>query len=108
MCETSPVGIHTNSVTIRDRRMQALAPYIAPLSLNVPAPAQQENMLDKLSAKVVAHTIAKEKKDALKRQRKAAQGEMTGEELREEEQKDIKKVKKIEYIVIESLGQYRV
>jgi hypothetical protein len=95
--------MQTNFVSMRDRRMQTLAPYIAPLSLNVPAPAPQEKMLDKLSAKVVAHTIAKEKKDTLKRQRKSAQGEMTNEEFREEERKDIKRVKKMDYLVIESL-----
>lgn len=83
--------------------MQTLAPYIAPLTLDVPPPAPQEKMLDKLGAKVVAHTIAREKKDALKRQRRSAQGETTGEELREEERKDVKKVNKMDYIVIESL-----
>lgn len=88
---------------MRDRRMQALSPYIAPLSTNVPAPAPQEKMLDKLSAKLVAHTIDREKKDALKRQRKSASGEMTCEEAREEERKSIKRVKKMDYIVIESL-----
>ncbi|KAF3387906.1 hypothetical protein DPV78_012339 [Talaromyces pinophilus] len=106
--ELAPVHIQMNFVSMRDRRMQTLAPYIAPLSLNVPDPAPQEKMLDKLSAKVVAHTIAKEKKDALKRQRKSVQGEMTGEEMREEERKEIKKVKNMDYIVIESLRQYRV
>lgn len=92
-----------NPIPMRDRRMQALAPYIAPLSLDVPAPAPQEKMLDKVSAKLIAHTIAKEEKDAFKKQRKLVQGEVSHEEIAEEERQDIKKVKKMEYIVIENL-----
>ncbi|KAH8690856.1 hypothetical protein BGW36DRAFT_432635 [Talaromyces proteolyticus] len=105
--ELAPAEMQMNPVSMRDRRMQALAPYIAPLSLDVPAPVPQDKMLDKLSAKLIAHTIAKEKKDTLKKQRKLAQGEVSYEEFAEEERKDVKKVKKMDYIVIENLRRYQ-
>lgn len=87
--------------------MQVLAPYIAPLSLDVPPMAPQQKILDKVSAKLVAHTISKQEKDAMKQQRRLAEGEITQEELSRLEDEAVKKVKKMEYIAVEHMRSYQ-
>lgn len=42
--------------------MLALAPYIAPLSFDVPPPILQRNMLDKLSARQIENTLKRQEK----------------------------------------------
>lgn len=102
----SPVDIYTNSISLRDRRMQVLAPYIASLSLEVPPTAPQEKILDKISAKLVAHTISKQHKEAMKQQRKVLEGGVTQEEIAEQECEAIKKLKRMEYIVVEHIRSF--
>ncbi|KAI4938875.1 uncharacterized protein J4E92_000156 [Alternaria infectoria] len=41
------------------RRLQALTPYIAPLSFNVPPPVEQRNALDRMAAKQIERRIKK-------------------------------------------------
>lgn len=83
--------------------MEALRPYIAPLSLNVPPPTPQRHMLDKISAKQVAYKIAKQEKKSLKKQQKYRENEAKGMDQDDSDRKDSKKIKKLEYIVIENL-----
>jgi hypothetical protein len=54
------------------RRISALRSFVAPLTLDVPPPAAQLNMLDKLSAKQVAKQITNESSKAHKKQQKLA------------------------------------
>ncbi|KAF2107058.1 hypothetical protein BDV96DRAFT_461599, partial [Lophiotrema nucula] len=98
-----PVDEHMTIVSVRDRRMQALAPYIAPLSLDVPPPAPPQNMLDKISAKTVARKLQNQNKKDLKEQKKLREDEGDEEDPEKRERKNLKKVKKLEYIVIENL-----
>lgn len=86
--------------------MQVLAPYVAPLSLEVPPMAPQEKILDKISAKLVAHTISKQAKENMKQQRKLVEGETSQEELVQRENEEIKKLKKMEYIVVDHIRLY--
>jgi hypothetical protein len=86
--------------------MQVLAPYIAPLSREVPPMAPQTKMLDKLSAKLVAHTIAKQEKETMKQQRKIFEGEVTQEQVAQLEHEAIKKLKNMEYILVEHIRSY--
>lgn len=47
--------------------MQALAPYVAPLTLNVPPPTKQRNVLDKMSAKQIERSRQKQEKGQQKK-----------------------------------------
>lgn len=80
--------------------MQTLAPYIAPLSLQVPPPTEQRSIIDKISAKQVEHRIRKEAKVSQKRSEKLQE---KGREKGKSAKKDWEKVKRMEYIIIESL-----
>jgi tRNA (Thr-GGU) A37 N-methylase len=86
--------------------MHVLEPYVAPLSLEVPPMAPQEKTLDKISAKLVAHTMAKQEKENVKQQRKLVEGEATQDELAEQEKEALKKLKKMEYIVVDYIRSY--
>jgi hypothetical protein len=80
----APVDIGPNSViSMRDRRMAALGPYIAPLTTDVPPPTTQRNILDKIAAKQVDKTTEKKEKGLRKKQRKAQQKQESIERLRE-------------------------
>jgi hypothetical protein len=50
--------------------MEQLAPYIAPVSFDVPPPSQQIGVLDRISAKQTAARLSKREQDAQKRQEK--------------------------------------
>lgn len=86
--------------------MQVLAAYVASLSLAVPPMAPQEKTLDRISAKLVAHTISKQNKENLKQQRKVVDGEVSQEELAKRENEEIKKLKRMEYIVVDQIRFY--
>jgi hypothetical protein len=57
-------------ISICDRRIQAILPYTSPLSFDVPPPARQMNILDKLSAKQVEAKIFKKEKKIQKERQK--------------------------------------
>lgn len=54
------------SVSLVDRRMRSLTPYIAPLTFDVPPPAEQRYRIDQISAKA----IDRERKQIAKKQQK--------------------------------------
>ncbi|KAH8894598.1 hypothetical protein GQ53DRAFT_820966 [Thozetella sp. PMI_491] len=64
----TPLDRSSKYTSVRDRRMQALAPYVSPLSLDVPPPAPQRSVLDRISAKQIQHTIDKKEKKERKKQ----------------------------------------
>lgn len=101
-------------MSVRDRRLQALAPYIAALEFNVPEPARQENAIDRLSASQLKRQIAKseekakearkkenEKKNkrAEKEDKKAEKDRKRGKERREKKEKDDKESKAAEKLL---------
>jgi hypothetical protein len=49
-------------MSLRDRYMQALMPYVAPLSFDVPPPTEQRSLIDKMSAKQIERRVQKNKK----------------------------------------------
>lgn len=55
--------------------MEALAPYISPLSFDVPSPAPQRNLMDKISAKHVKSTLEKRE-----RKQRQTQNKVRGDE----------------------------
>ncbi|KAF2488422.1 hypothetical protein BU16DRAFT_520536 [Lophium mytilinum] len=61
-----PLDLNSDATTIRERRLQALASHMSPLTFDVPPPAPPSNVLDKLSAKQIQATIAKNQKKAAK------------------------------------------
>lgn len=70
--ESPESEVHISSFT--ERRMQALAPYIAPLTFDVPPPSPQRRFIDQGSARAIEHRVAKreskEKRKAEKSMRK--------------------------------------
>ncbi|KAE8443144.1 hypothetical protein EG329_002313 [Mollisiaceae sp. DMI_Dod_QoI] len=90
-------------INVRQRRMQMLSPFVAPLSIDVPPPMPQTKFLDKMTAKQVAHKMGKQEKKILKKQEKTRENEWEGIKEDGSESKDNKKVRKMEYIVIENL-----
>jgi hypothetical protein len=74
----------TETITIRQRRMQVLAPYIAEITTDVPPPAPQFKVLDRISAKQVANKLSKQEKKALKEQEKRKEKEDKGKGIKEE------------------------
>lgn len=78
-----PADIGPNPIiTMRDRRMAALAPYIAPLTTDVPPPTKQRNILDKIAAKQLENKAEKKEKVLRKKQQKAQQKMESMERLR--------------------------
>ncbi|KAK0758682.1 hypothetical protein N5P37_009081 [Trichoderma harzianum] len=56
------IGLGQLLPEIPDRQMQSIAANIAPLSLDVPPPSEQRNIIDRLSAKQVESQIKKSEK----------------------------------------------
>jgi hypothetical protein len=83
--------------------MHAIAPYIAPLSIDAPPPAPQRNMIDKISARQVAHKMSRQEKKILKRPDKLKENRRENRDEEDEEHKAEKKARKMEYIVVENL-----
>ena len=67
----APINVPTGCVTLHGRRMAALAPYISPLTTEVPPPTQQRNILDKIAAIQLKRTTEKKEKSIKKKQREA-------------------------------------
>lgn len=65
-----PLDASNLGTNLRDRRLKALEGFIAPLDLDVPPPAEQTNVLDKISAKQVSRKISKDEKKELEKQGK--------------------------------------
>jgi len=82
--------------------MEALAPYVAPLSTHVPPPSAQHNVLDKISAWQVARRISKQEKKILEKQEEFKKNEGRDEDKKRAESREKKDVKKLEYIVIQN------
>jgi hypothetical protein len=57
-------------VSVRDRRLQALEPHIAPLVFDVPVPARQTNAIDRLAAGQLKRQMAKAEEKAMEARRK--------------------------------------
>ncbi|KAG9524611.1 hypothetical protein KCV07_g1766, partial [Aureobasidium melanogenum] len=57
-------------MSVRDRRLQALEPYIAALEFDIPEPARQENAIDRLSASQLKRQMAKSEEKAMEARRK--------------------------------------
>ena len=64
-----PLDLDSDATTIQERRLQALAPCMSPLILDVPPPAPPSSVLDKISARQIQATIAKNRKKAGKERR---------------------------------------
>jgi hypothetical protein len=67
----APVNVDTGCLTLCDRRMAALAPYISPLTMDVPPPTKQRNVLDKIAAMQLQRAITKQEKAIRKKQTQA-------------------------------------
>jgi len=52
-------------VSVRDRRLQALEPHVAPLVFDVPVQARQTNAIDRLSAQQLQRQMAKAEEKAM-------------------------------------------
>lgn len=57
-------------VSVRDRRLQALEPHIAPLVFDVPVRARQTNAIDRLAAQQLQRQMAKAEEKAMEARRK--------------------------------------
>jgi len=61
----SPVdSSHAGNNSLQERRLRVLEPFIAQLTLDVPPPTEQRNIIDRLAAKQIQDTI-KKKSDEL-------------------------------------------
>lgn len=107
-------------ISVRDRRLQALQPYIAGLDFNVPEPARQENVIDRLSASQLKRQMAKseekamearrkenEKKEkkAKKEERRSEKDRKKGKERKEKKEKEDKESKAAEKLLWLFIGQ---
>ncbi|KAG9906418.1 hypothetical protein KCU98_g14998, partial [Aureobasidium melanogenum] len=101
-------------MSVRDRRLQALEPYIAALSFNIPEPARQGNAIDRLSASQLKRQMAKSEEKAMearrketekknkraeKEDRKAEKDRKKGKEKKEKRGKDDKESKAAEKLL---------
>ncbi|KAI1081891.1 hypothetical protein F5B20DRAFT_36765 [Whalleya microplaca] len=108
----APLSSENNSqpTSLLDRRMRSLAPYIAPLTTNVPPAAEQQGMMDKLSAKQVIKRVSKQEgkmqkklaKEARKLDRKLER-KPDRKVYRKVEAKQNEQLKRFEYLVIENI-----
>jgi hypothetical protein len=57
-------------ISVRDRRLQALEPNIAPLIFDVPVPARQTNAIDRLAAGQLKRQMANAEEKAIEARRK--------------------------------------
>ncbi|KAG9642994.1 hypothetical protein KCU86_g8722, partial [Aureobasidium melanogenum] len=102
-------------MSVRDRRLQALEPYIAALEFDVPEPARQENAIDRLSASQLKRQMAKSEEKAMearrkqseKRNKKAEKDRRKGKERKEKKEKDDKESKVAEKLLWLFVAQVR-
>jgi hypothetical protein len=57
-------------LSLRDRRLRVLQPFFAELRFDVPPPAEQKNVLDKIAAKQVSRKISKREKKQVEEEEK--------------------------------------
>ncbi|QDS77282.1 hypothetical protein FKW77_004059 [Venturia effusa] len=108
----------SNAQTLRNRRIEALRPFTAELSFDVPPPVEQDKFFNKVSAKQVKSKIAKRERKEVKEEEKLSRerGEHLqneGQDINEKsekpdskasklENKEVKKVGKMKWILIEN------
>ncbi|KAG9698275.1 hypothetical protein KCU95_g4997, partial [Aureobasidium melanogenum] len=107
-------------ISVRDRRLQALQPYVAGLEFDVPELARQENIIDRLSASQLKRQMAKseekamearrkdnEKKEkkAKKEERRSEKDRKKGKERKEKKEKEDKESKAAEKLLWLFIGQ---
>ncbi|THY46971.1 hypothetical protein D6C98_07274 [Aureobasidium pullulans] len=87
----------TSAMSVQQRRLDALGPYTAPLSFDVPLPEQQGNAIDRLTAAQLKRQMAKAEekvlKERLKEGKKADRKAEKGDRRREKDKKRGKKEK---------------
>lgn len=99
----APLNASINQVTLRDRRLAALSPYVAPLELtNIPLPPAPGDRGSRMSVKEMNWKKQQKEKSELKKQQKLA-AKPPKEESERQQKKNAKKVKKLDYVVIENL-----
>jgi len=101
-------------VSVRDRRLQALSPHIAPLIFDVPVPARQANAIDRLSAQQLQRQMASAEEKAMeerikehekankktkKDDRKAEKDRKRGKDEKKRKRKDDKESKAAEKLL---------
>ncbi|KAF2096227.1 hypothetical protein NA57DRAFT_78995 [Rhizodiscina lignyota] len=64
-----PIDIKLNRISLRDRRMAALASYTAPLDTDVPSPTSQRSALDKISETQLKWKAERREKVLLKKKK---------------------------------------
>ena len=67
----APINVQASCLTLRERRMAALVPYISPLTTEVPPPTQQRNVLDKIAAMQLRRAAKKQETSIKKKQGQA-------------------------------------
>ncbi|CAC9894137.1 unnamed protein product [Aureobasidium pullulans] len=91
------LGEERSAMSVQQRRLEALGPYTAPLSFDVPLPEQQGNSIDRLSAAQLKRQMAKAEEKALKERlkegKKADRKAEKGDRRREKDKKRGKKEK---------------
>ncbi|KAH8649379.1 hypothetical protein BX600DRAFT_475026 [Xylariales sp. PMI_506] len=66
----APFDVESPYNTLQDRRLKALEPFIAPLSFDIPPPATQRSIINKISAKQIEQRIKKKQEKDIKSHRK--------------------------------------
>jgi hypothetical protein len=72
-------------MSVRDRRLQALIPHIAPLVFDVPVPTRQTNAIDRLAAGQLKRQMAKAEEKAIEARKK--ENEKADKKARKEDKK---------------------
>ncbi|KXH42221.1 hypothetical protein CSIM01_08973 [Colletotrichum simmondsii] len=60
--ELLPTTPETCEMSLQDRRMRTLAPYVAPLSFEVPPPSKERNLVDRMTEKQIERAVKKKEK----------------------------------------------
>ena len=98
--QSTGYGPPQNPTDLRDRRLNALKDFIAPLEFHDLPPSQVEhNVLDRLSAKMAARQQQKAAKKALKKQEKAEEKGRVAEYASDEQ----KQANKFLWVVVQDL-----
>lgn len=76
--------VDAGCITLRDRRMKALEPYIASLRFDVPPPTAQRGLLDRLGAKQIEARMTraekKEREKVMKREKSTRRESVSSDE----------------------------
>lgn len=84
-----------SAMSVQQRRLDALGPYTAPLSFDVPLPEEQGNAIDRLSAAQLKRQMAKaEEKASKERLKEGKKADRKAEKADRKREKDKKKGKK--------------